>query len=1170
MSKSSNIEVLDQKELSSILFARIKDICIRISQQALLPSTIFKSDSPKLISSLKELNVTLNDHYQEYKSRQGIYILSPKLADYIFFPLSNLLKQESLSSHVICNLFHIIEFLISHCWYPNNQFSDKLLDQLFPVVLFLIKEDQKDTQSALSSKPFEFKLATYSILNTIILSIDNKYFESNDAKRLSLLGDTSTVLLSLFLETIPQSSEEIELSNNTLSIMKYLFTTTISHEKLSHIFPGVISTVINFCSLNKNVNFTVLINIIDLLTKLIVNVFNDKDLGVSPLENDVETNIESLPNLLEQTNDTSSTKKNPFKIDISITADTNHRSNAWLKATSNKLKISLNVLFKDILFSPNNQLKLRTKPQLLDTIIDFIHKVSYNCFWSLFNELFVLNIDILASICYIKLLSNDNPVDNTEQYSIIKKTANSFIQSFYDDTRASTFAYKITKLKLEDMIDNKLSSIIMSSVEDKTLYFLIGVKLHFQILYLLTKDSSSDELKHLRLSLIKKLHQALVDNSMLNQRKSNIDKNDLWNSINQTKSDSDSNKLDNIELPPHINANKLSKVRNEGEIQKTKMGYTTDLIVLANKWSVDNQETAISLRYFEENISQVVENQIGSVIGSLCDIDGSMGDGSLGDEKLMLMENLLMDNDRNDNLGILQRGIALWIANQYMGTMPKPSNFDISEFIDIGIEDSNEIDDLENLSYLLVNRSQDLIESIAPSLDNLTTVSTTAQVNFQNKVNEKSYSIALDSIGILSNRLPKEEFKEHFLMDYLFPIFEALTYNSSPRLQNHAQNTIMTIAANYYDNSILKLVLDNLEYLIDSLSLKLSVPGSLTPALPGILLIILKISGLRLLLNNQLSDIINQMFINIDSYHGYSVLVEGMFVVFDELISQIKQHYLDKKVISQQQNDSLFKPWGMSTINQVLSLIDDSNKVVDPFGDYDPNKEYFHRKKDAPFAELDSDDEETEEQPTQTPEWNSVVDKPVYFMVQRIFIYGFRLLSHPSVSLRIGIVNTIINCYDILSTNYQLLMPLLAEYWPSLVQALSLRDIVANSDRVNTTILRLLITILETDGEKQQYFMTGKFIDLWDYILESTNMEKRNSTTFQLMTLNTTTRLNPQFLKLLLRYLVVGINNYEKSIPDTKILEMVKFIQRLGICNEVEVGTGIRNVLWVLNKSKEV
>lgn len=1165
MSKSSNIEVLDQKELSSILFARIKDVCIRISQQALLPSNIFKSDSPKLISSLKELNVTLNDHYQEYKSRQGIYILSPKLADYIFFPLSNLLKQESLANHVICNLFHIIEFLISHCWYPNNQFSDKLLDQLFPVVLFLIKEDQKDIQLALSSKPFEFKAATYSILNTIILSSDDNYFESNDAKRLSLLGDTSTVLLSLFLETIPQSSEEIELSNNTLLTMKHLFTTTISHEKLSHIFPGVISTIINFCSLNKNVNYIVLINIIDLLMKLIVNVFNDKDLGVSPLENDVETNIESLPNLLDQNNDTSSTKKNPFKIDISITADTNHRSNSWLKATSNKLKISLNVLFKDILFSPNNQLKLRTKPQLLDAIIDFVHKVSCNCFWSLFNELFVLNIDILASICYIKLLSNDNPADNTEQYSIIKQTAKSFIQSFCDDARASTFAYKITKLKLEDMIDNKLSSIIMSSVEDKTLYFLIGVKFHFQILYLLTKDSSSAELKDLRLSLIKKLHQALVDNSMLNQRKSNIDKNDLWNSINQTKSDSDSNKLDNIELPPHINANKLSKVRNEGEIQKTKMGYTTDLIVLANKWSVDNEETAISLRYFEENITQVVEAQIGSVISSLCGIDGCVAE-----EKLVLMENLLMDNDRNDNLGILQRGIALWIANQYMETMPKPSNFDISEFVDIGVEDSNEVDDLENLSYLLVNRSQDLIESIAPSLDNLTTVSTTAQVNFQNKVNEKSYSIALDSIGILSNRLPKEEFKEHFLMDYLFPIFEALTYNSSPRLQNHAQNTIMTIAANYYDNSILKLVLDNLEYLIDSLSLKLSVPGSLTPALPGILLIILKISGLRLLLTNQLSDIINQMFINIDSYHGYSVLVEGMFVVFDELISQIKQHYLNKKVLSQQQNNSLFKPWGMTSINQVLSLIDDSNKVLDPFGDYDPNKEYFHRKKDAPFAELDSDDEETEEQPTEAPEWNSVIDKPVYFMVQRIFIYGFRLLSHPSISLRIGIVNTIINCYDILSTNYQLLMPLLAEYWPSLVQALSLRDSVANSDRVNTTILRLLITILETDGEKQQYFMTGKFIDLWDYLLESTNMEKRNPSTFQLMTLNTTTRLNSHFIKLLLRYLIVGINNYEKSIPDTKILEMVKFIKRLGVCNEVEIGTGIRNVLWVLKKSKEL
>ena len=59
----------------------------------------------------------------------------------------------------------------------------------------------------------------------------------------------------------------------------------------------------------------------------------------------------------------------------------------------------------------------------------------------------------------------------------------------------------------------------------------------------------------------------------------------------------------------------------------------------------------------------------------------------------------------------------------------------------------------------------------------------------------------------------------------------------------------------------------------------------------------------------------------------------------------------------------MYKPWGMSNKEQLLAFIDKSKRSDDIIEDYDPNKEYFKRKEDLPFSELDkdSDDEDDEE-----------------------------------------------------------------------------------------------------------------------------------------------------------------------------------------------------------------
>ena len=96
----------------------------------------------------------------------------------------------------------------------------------------------------------------------------------------------------------------------------------------------------------------------------------------------------------------------------------------------------------------------------------------------------------------------------------------------------------------------------------------------------------------------------------------------------------------------------------------------------------------------------------------------------------------------------------------------------------------------------------------------------------------------------------------------------------------------------YYDGSLTKLILDNLDYLVDAISMQMTVASNLTPLLPGILIILIKIAGMQLLESNQLFDIFSDIFVILDSYHGYNQLVEGFFVVFEVLVEQVKQAFI--------------------------------------------------------------------------------------------------------------------------------------------------------------------------------------------------------------------------------------------------------------------------------------
>ncbi|EGD93607.1 hypothetical protein TESG_01149 [Trichophyton tonsurans CBS 112818] len=141
-------------------------------------------------------------------------------------------------------------------------------------------------------------------------------------------------------------------------------------------------------------------------------------------------------------------------------------------------------------------------------------------------------------------------------------------------------------------------------------------------------------------------------------------------------------------------------------------------------------------------------------------------------------------------------------------------------------------------------------------------------------------ALALEAVALQAGQL-QESFRPE-LIDTLYPILQ-LMGSSNPALQNHAMTclNIVTASCNYPDAST--LVIENVDYLINSVALKLNT-FDISPQAPRVLLMMIKLSGSRLI--PHLDDIISSIFAVLDAFHGYPKLVELLFGVLGAVVDE--------------------------------------------------------------------------------------------------------------------------------------------------------------------------------------------------------------------------------------------------------------------------------------------
>lgn len=123
------------------------------------------------------------------------------------------------------------------------------------------------------------------------------------------------------------------------------------------------------------------------------------------------------------------------------------------------------------------------------------------------------------------------------------------------------------------------------------------------------------------------------------------------------------------------------------------------------------------------------------------------------------------------------------------------------------------------------------------------------------------------------------------LLDTLFPILSLLG-SSTTQLREHAIIGLDRLATACGYDSTGDMLVDNADYLINSVSMKLNA-FDITPQAPQVLLMMIRLCGARII--PQLDDLIGSMFSALDNFHGYPLLVGTLFQVLRAIVDESKK-----------------------------------------------------------------------------------------------------------------------------------------------------------------------------------------------------------------------------------------------------------------------------------------
>ncbi|KAK5688596.1 hypothetical protein LTS10_000574 [Elasticomyces elasticus] len=203
-------------------FSSLKPLCVGLSQAALIPGS-----RPQLLTTHLEKLYTTLTHLTNN--------LNPKLADYVFFPLSHCLKlSQKLSIHSLELCLQIIALLLQHGW--RDSVEPQLAAQL--IILCTLMASLSPTGFAFTEGTSELQTAAFWCLNHVFAAASRNASVKatlTAEQQFPQLGQTITTLLEGLLDGVA-----LETQTAALTALRELVKGVLGKDLSATFLPGMV------------------------------------------------------------------------------------------------------------------------------------------------------------------------------------------------------------------------------------------------------------------------------------------------------------------------------------------------------------------------------------------------------------------------------------------------------------------------------------------------------------------------------------------------------------------------------------------------------------------------------------------------------------------------------------------------------------------------------------------------------------------------------------------------------------------------------------------------------------------------------------------------------------------------------------------------------------------
>ncbi|KAK9493395.1 armadillo-type protein [Lipomyces doorenjongii] len=917
---------IDPEKARSDAFQRLKTICVPLSQLALTLTRDANAENRfKIVNGLEDLAHTLNTIPPE--------VYSAQLGDYVFFPLSHLLRLgEKLDDRTTELVLQNLELLIRNTWGKN--LNPELGKQMCILITFFIDDGTASdpTRSTKSVSDETKRAGSRALLQLFKAASVSKALRDvfKDGDTIPTLAHTIAVVVKILMD-----SDDVDCELAAADCLRVLLISVIGNGDIIATFlPGVSSTLCRIITPSiKRAHFKVLAKCVELLALLIAHALPDNDLDYMRDSDASESISDSSAPMAESSSvamsrhisgeEESHSRGNSERVRVK-----SMRSKAWIEATRHQVKLALD---------PITRLRAHQRPEVRMEVRNFCARLLQTCFKSLENCRSIFLITLI-------FLSSDSDYD-------VSFESFDFIRNFGRDNE------EVIDLVKEGVYSwmNGLQRTLSMQDEPRKTALLLELKVGIDLLIDWDLDMAF-------------LQESFVSNFL--------------SAVSLTASESPKIVASDVVTSSDIVALQHGGLIEIPRLEDGRMAFP----------SLDIQRIigANATEYLEQILENVGISTNGRKILNDCIRIASDSENSLQDQQ-----------------------VAYWMYVHMVN----------------GVRKSIEIFEDDSTRQLLFQSAENL---------NDTSVALIQAYMDNDDISPADRSVVLVSLEALSlsAEIMGVDFKLS-LMDIMYPVLNLIASRSA-QIRQHAYIALNNIAISTGYRSVKKLLVDNVDYVLDSISLRINTLD-ISPRTPNILSVLIKLAGSSSI--PYLDDIIASIFQLLDNYHGYFRLVEGFFEVLKAVVEETSIAYLTATLSIENKSRSQ-RPgiWDLETllteIQRKPEFVLDENELAEKHEDVSGFK-----SSETKASEKDEFDRELAERDAHPPEtheaWTSPVPKPWYIIVRRIANLTKYYLSHESSSLRYQLLDLLHTGMPILATSEKDLLPLINDTWPPIVHRLS-------------------------------------------------------------------------------------------------------------------------------------